>query len=132
MYAITFGAEDGEIERLRAEGMPVKAIFGLEDMPGVVSGGNMVGLLDQAPHPNAAALRGNLDFAIIDNIQRPIRTKLTVGGTLKAMMRQLGGGTRDFVHRKIHALAALHINPHDFEARRSRHARRGDRRNIPK
>jgi iron(III) transport system substrate-binding protein len=53
-YPITFGAEDGEIERLRAEGMPVKAIFALEDMPGVVSGGNMVGLLDQAPHPNAA------------------------------------------------------------------------------
>jgi iron(III) transport system substrate-binding protein len=53
-YPITFGAEDGEIERLRAEGMPVKAIFGLDDMPGVVSGGNMIGLLDQAPHPNAA------------------------------------------------------------------------------
>src|SRR6476646_10562203 len=32
-YPITFGAEDGEIERLRAEGMPVKAIFSLEDMP---------------------------------------------------------------------------------------------------
>jgi iron(III) transport system substrate-binding protein len=53
-YPITFGAEDGEIERLRAEGMPVKAIFGMQDMPGAVSGGNMVALLDQAPHPNAA------------------------------------------------------------------------------
>jgi iron(III) transport system substrate-binding protein len=53
-YPITFGAEDGEIERLRAEGLPVKAIFGLEDMPGAVSGGNMIALLDQAPHPNAA------------------------------------------------------------------------------
>ena len=55
-YPITFGAEDGEIERLRAEGMPVKAIFSLEDLPGVISGGNMVALLDQAPHPNAARI----------------------------------------------------------------------------
>jgi iron(III) transport system substrate-binding protein len=53
-HPITFGAEDGEIERLRAEGMPVKAVFSLEDMPGAVSGGNMIALLDQAPHPNAA------------------------------------------------------------------------------
>ena len=53
-HPITFGAEDGEIERLRAEGMPVKAVFGLEDMPGAISGGNMVGLLERAPHPNAA------------------------------------------------------------------------------
>ena len=55
-HPITFGAEDGEIERLRAEGQPVKAIFGLEDMPGAVSGGNMIALLDQAPHPNAARI----------------------------------------------------------------------------
>lgn len=53
-HPITFGAEDGEIERLAAEGMPVKAIFSLEDMPGAISGGNMIALLDQAPHPNAA------------------------------------------------------------------------------
>jgi ABC-type Fe3+ transport system substrate-binding protein len=53
-YPIAFGAEDGEIERLRAEGQPVDTIYGLEDMPGSVSGGNMVGLMDQAPHPNAA------------------------------------------------------------------------------
>jgi iron(III) transport system substrate-binding protein len=53
-HPISFGAEDGEIERLRAEGQPVKAILGLEDMPGAVSGGNMIALLDQAPHPNAA------------------------------------------------------------------------------
>jgi iron(III) transport system substrate-binding protein len=55
-HPITFGAEDGEIERLRAEGLPVKAIFSLEDMPGAISGGNMVALLDRAPHPNAARI----------------------------------------------------------------------------
>jgi iron(III) transport system substrate-binding protein len=53
-YPISFGAEDGEIERFGAEGLPVKTIYGLEDMPGSVSGGNMVALMDQAPHPNAA------------------------------------------------------------------------------
>jgi ABC-type Fe3+ transport system substrate-binding protein len=53
-YPISFGAEDGEVDRLRAEGMPVKTVYGLEDMPGSISGGNMVGLMDKAPHPNAA------------------------------------------------------------------------------
>jgi iron(III) transport system substrate-binding protein len=53
-YPISFGAEDGEIARLRAEGLPVMTIYGLEDMPGTVSGGNMLGLMDKAPHPNAA------------------------------------------------------------------------------
>jgi iron(III) transport system substrate-binding protein len=53
-YPITFGAEDGEIERLRNEKMPVTTVYGLEDLPGSVSGGNMLGLMDKAPHPNAA------------------------------------------------------------------------------
>jgi iron(III) transport system substrate-binding protein len=53
-YPIAFGAEDGEIERFGAEGLPVMTIYGLEDMPGSISGGNMVALMDQAPHPNAA------------------------------------------------------------------------------
>jgi iron(III) transport system substrate-binding protein len=53
-HPISFGAEDGEIERLMAEGMPVKVIYSLEDMAGSISGGNMIGLLDRAPHPNAA------------------------------------------------------------------------------
>src|SRR5581483_6823564 len=53
-YPISFGAEDGEIDRLRAEKMPVMTLYGLEDLPGSVSGGNMLGLLDKAPHPNAA------------------------------------------------------------------------------
>jgi iron(III) transport system substrate-binding protein len=53
-YPISFGPEDGEIERLQAEGLPVMAIYGLNDMPGSISGGNMIGLMDRAPHPNAA------------------------------------------------------------------------------
>jgi iron(III) transport system substrate-binding protein len=53
-YPIGFGAEDGEIERLEGEGQPVKTIYSLDDMPGSISGGNMVGMMDKAPHPNAA------------------------------------------------------------------------------
>jgi iron(III) transport system substrate-binding protein len=53
-YPIGFGAEDGEIERLEGEGQPVKTIYSLDDMPGSISGGNMVALMDKAPHPNAA------------------------------------------------------------------------------
>jgi iron(III) transport system substrate-binding protein len=53
-HPISFGAEDGEIERLQAEGLPVDTVYGLDDMPGSLSGGNMVGLIDRAPHPNAA------------------------------------------------------------------------------
>jgi iron(III) transport system substrate-binding protein len=53
-YPISFGPEDGEIERLRAEGLPVMTIYGLEDMPGTISGGDQLGLVDRAPHPNAA------------------------------------------------------------------------------
>ena len=53
-YHIAFGAEDGELERLRKEGMPINSVFGLEDMPGSLSGGNQVALYKNAPHPNAA------------------------------------------------------------------------------
>ena len=54
VYPISFGPEDGEIERMRLEGMPVKTVYGLEDFPGTISGGNVLSLLDGAPHPNAA------------------------------------------------------------------------------
>lgn len=55
-YPISFGPEDGEVERLRQEGMPVKTIYGLEDMPGTISGGNVLSLIAGAPHPNAARI----------------------------------------------------------------------------
>jgi iron(III) transport system substrate-binding protein len=52
--AIAFGAEDGELERLRKEGMPLNSVFDLEDMSGSVSGGDQLALFNNAPHPNAA------------------------------------------------------------------------------
>lgn len=55
-YPISFGPEDGEIERLQAEGLPVMTIYGLEDMPGTLSGGDQLALFNHAPHPNAAKI----------------------------------------------------------------------------
>lgn len=53
-YHVVFGGEDGELERLRKEGMPITSVHGLDDMAGSLSGGNQVGLYTNAPHPNAA------------------------------------------------------------------------------
>lgn len=55
-YPIVFGAEDGELERLRKEGLSINSVHGLEDMPGSLSGGDQVGLFTNAPHPNAARI----------------------------------------------------------------------------
>jgi iron(III) transport system substrate-binding protein len=55
-YPIAFGAEDGELQRLRKEGLPVTAMFRLEDMQGSLSSGDEVGVFNHAPHPNAARI----------------------------------------------------------------------------
>jgi iron(III) transport system substrate-binding protein len=53
-YHVVFGGEDGELNRLRNEGMPINSVHGLEDTAGSLSGGNLVALYNNAPHPNAA------------------------------------------------------------------------------
>jgi iron(III) transport system substrate-binding protein len=55
-YPIAFGAEDGELQRLRKEGLPVTAMYGLEDMQGSLSSGDELALFNHAPHPNAARI----------------------------------------------------------------------------
>jgi iron(III) transport system substrate-binding protein len=55
-HPIAFGAEDGELQRLRKEGLPVTAMYGLEDVPGSLSSGDELGLFNHAPHPNAARI----------------------------------------------------------------------------
>ena len=55
-YPIAFGAEDGELQRLRKEGLPVMAMYRLEGMQASLSGGDQVGLFNHAPHPNAAKI----------------------------------------------------------------------------
>src|SRR5581483_3548042 len=52
--SIAFGAEDGELQRLRSEGLPLDSVYGLEDMPTSLSGGDQLALVDHPPHPNAA------------------------------------------------------------------------------
>ena len=55
-HPIAFGAEDGELQRLRKEGLPVTAMFALEGMQASLSSGDEVGVFNHAPHPNAARI----------------------------------------------------------------------------
>jgi iron(III) transport system substrate-binding protein len=55
-YPISFGAEDGEVQRLRQQGLPILPLYGLQGMPASVTGGDQVGLFNRAPHPNAAKI----------------------------------------------------------------------------
>jgi iron(III) transport system substrate-binding protein len=59
-YPISLDAEDDQLERFRKEGLPVKPIYRLTDMPATLSAGvGQVALVDRAPHPNAAKLFAN-------------------------------------------------------------------------
>jgi iron(III) transport system substrate-binding protein len=59
-YPISLDAEDDEIKRMQKDGLPVTAVYKLSDMPGTLSTGvGQMGLLDHAPHPNAAKLFAN-------------------------------------------------------------------------
>jgi ABC-type Fe3+ transport system substrate-binding protein len=54
-FAIALGAEDEDVNKFIEEGMPLHAIYELDDVPGMVSGGvGEVALIANAPHPNAA------------------------------------------------------------------------------
>jgi iron(III) transport system substrate-binding protein len=59
-YPISFGAVDGEVERLSKEGWPVLPLYSLSDWPGTTTAGfGQIALLSHAPHPNAAKLFAN-------------------------------------------------------------------------
>jgi iron(III) transport system substrate-binding protein len=59
-YPITLGAEDAEVEKLRKEGMPLAILHSLGDLYGEVSASfGQVGMIDGAPHPNAARVFAN-------------------------------------------------------------------------
>jgi iron(III) transport system substrate-binding protein len=54
-YAISLGAEDGKIEMLRKEGVPVSVLDNVADLHGEVSASfGLVAIVDNAPHPNAS------------------------------------------------------------------------------
>jgi iron(III) transport system substrate-binding protein len=54
-YPIVFGASESEVDKLREGGVPLDAVFHLPDAPVTVGQGfGTVGLINRAPHPNAA------------------------------------------------------------------------------
>ncbi len=56
-YPISLDGEDDTLERLRKEGLPIQAVYKLDDMRGTLSAGiGQMALVDRAPNPNAAKL----------------------------------------------------------------------------
>jgi len=56
-YPIAVGGDYGEVERMRAEGLPVMSVFDLPDVKAAITGGNgTLAVFNKAPHPNAAKL----------------------------------------------------------------------------
>jgi iron(III) transport system substrate-binding protein len=56
-HAIVLGAEDSDVDRMAKEGMPLALLQGFPDLNAEISGGyGHLGLLANAPHPNAAKI----------------------------------------------------------------------------
>jgi len=56
-YPIALGAEDEDVNKFIAEGIPLRSIYELEDLPGSLSAGvGEAAFIANAPHPNAAKL----------------------------------------------------------------------------
>ena len=56
-FPIALDGEDESLRKLKADGLPIDAIYKFQDMGGTVSSGiGQVVLLDKAPNPNAARL----------------------------------------------------------------------------
>jgi ABC-type Fe3+ transport system substrate-binding protein len=59
-YPISLDGEDESLRKLKADGLPIEAIYKFPDMGGTVSSGiGQMVLLDKAPNPNAARLFAN-------------------------------------------------------------------------
>jgi iron(III) transport system substrate-binding protein len=60
IYPITLGAEDAEVDKMRKEGMPLALLQGFSDLYLETSSGyGQLGIIDNAPHPNAAKVFAN-------------------------------------------------------------------------
>jgi iron(III) transport system substrate-binding protein len=56
-YPVSFGAAGSQVEQMQKEGFPIRSIYSLPDMPGIVSASfGLVVLMNRAPHPYAARL----------------------------------------------------------------------------
>ena len=54
-YPISLEADDEQVERMKEEGFPVKIIYDLPGQPGAITSAvGQVGVMNKAPHPNAA------------------------------------------------------------------------------
>jgi len=54
-HPIVLGAEDADVDKMAKEGMPVALLQGFPDLHSEISGGyGHLGLMNNAPHPNAA------------------------------------------------------------------------------
>jgi ABC-type Fe3+ transport system substrate-binding protein len=59
-YPIIMGGDFAEMEKMRKEGLPIKSLFFLPDLPASLSGGNgNLVVFDKHPHPNATKLLVN-------------------------------------------------------------------------
>lgn len=59
-YPIGLSMEQQEVQRLVSQGLPIQYLTNLSDASGYISGGyGLLGLVDHAPHPNAAKLLVN-------------------------------------------------------------------------
>jgi iron(III) transport system substrate-binding protein len=59
-FPIALDGEDEQLRKLKADGLPIEAIYSFQDMGGTVSSGiGQMVLLDKAPNPNAARLFAN-------------------------------------------------------------------------
>jgi iron(III) transport system substrate-binding protein len=59
-HPIALDGEDESLRRLKADGLPIEAIYKFHDMGGTVSAGiGQMALMDKAPNPNAAKLFAN-------------------------------------------------------------------------
>jgi ABC-type Fe3+ transport system substrate-binding protein len=59
-YPVIMGGDFAEMEKMRKEGLPVKSIFALSDLPASLSGGNgNLVVFNKRPHPNATKLLVN-------------------------------------------------------------------------
>ena len=83
VYPIVFGARESEGEKFRQEGFPVYSVCSLPDAPGSVSAGfGAVGLMNKAPHPNAAHVFVN--WLLSKKVSK--RTQEPTGLPLRVMM----------------------------------------------
>jgi iron(III) transport system substrate-binding protein len=56
-YPIALNVDKDQLDKMSKEGLPVKAIYALPDFPaGIGAGQSLLGMINHAPHPNAAKL----------------------------------------------------------------------------